>query len=76
MVTLLQIIPLRVGLMMMTRIRASPTRRTRATRGVTSPTRRSPLVKLTLVKNGSLMMRAPTLIVMVWQPLLSREHLL
>jgi hypothetical protein len=54
----------------------SPTRRTRATREVISPTRRSPMVKLTLGKNGGPMMRAPTLIVMVWQPWLSREHLI
>jgi hypothetical protein len=75
MVTSLLIVPLSIEMMMMTRTRASPTRRTRATKGVTSPTIRSPRVKLTLIKNGSPMMRAPTLIVMVWQPLLSREHL-
>jgi hypothetical protein len=56
--------------------KCNPIRRTRATRGVKSPTRRSPRVNLTLVKNGSPMMKAPTSIVMVWQPLLSREHLL
>jgi hypothetical protein len=70
------IVPLSVGMMMMTRRRISPTRRTRATREVISPTRRSPMVKLILVKSGTPMMRAPTPIVMVWQPLLSREHLL
>jgi hypothetical protein len=70
----LLIIPLSVGMMMMTRRRASPIRSTRAKRGVTSPTR-SHTVKLKLVKNGSPMMRSPTLIVMVWKPLLSMEHL-
>jgi hypothetical protein len=70
----LLIVALSVGMMMMTRRSASPTRRRRATRGVTGPTR-SPMVKLTLVKNESSMMKAPTPIVMVWQPLLSREHL-
>jgi hypothetical protein len=41
--------------------KSKPIRRTRATRGVTSPTRRrSPMVKLTLVKNASPMMRSPT----------------
>jgi hypothetical protein len=76
MITSLLIVPLSVGMMMMTRRRASPSRRTSATRGVTRPIRRSPMVKLTLVKNESLMMRAPTPIVIVCQPLLSREHLL
>jgi hypothetical protein len=33
-------------------------------------------VKLTLGKNGSSMMRVPTSIVAMWQPWLSREHLL
>jgi hypothetical protein len=46
------------------------------TKELISPTRRSLMVKLTLVKNVSLMMRALTPIVMVWQPWLSREHLL
>jgi hypothetical protein len=68
--------PLSVGIMMMTRRRTSPTRRTRATREVISPRRRSPMMKLTLVKNGSTMMRALTPIVIVWQILLSRKHLL
>jgi hypothetical protein len=68
--------PLSVGMVMMTRRRTSSTRRTRATREVISLTRRSPMVKLTLVKNGRPMMRAPTPVVMVWQPWLSREHLL
>jgi hypothetical protein len=53
-------------MMMMTRRRTNPTRRTRATREVIKPTKRSPMVKLTLVKNESPMMRAPTLIVMGW----------
>jgi hypothetical protein len=75
MVTSLLIVPLSVEMMMMTRRRASHIRRIRATRGVTSPTR-SLMVKLVLVKNGSLMMRSPTVIVIMWQPLLSREHLL
>jgi hypothetical protein len=62
MVTSLLIVPLSIGMMMRTR-RTSPPRRTRATREVISPTRRSPIVKLTLDKNRSPMMRAPTLIV-------------
>jgi hypothetical protein len=41
------------------------TRMTRATKGVISPTRKSPMVKPTLVKNGSSMMRAATPIAMV-----------
>jgi hypothetical protein len=41
------------------------TRMTRATKGVISPTRKSPMMKPTLVKNGSSMMRAPTPIAMV-----------
>jgi hypothetical protein len=68
MVISLLIAPLSVGMMMMTRRRVSFTRRTRATRKVISLTRRNPMVKLTLVKNGNPMMRAPTLIVMMWQP--------
>jgi hypothetical protein len=75
-VTSLLIVPLSIGMMIMTRRRTSPTRRTRATREVISPIRRRPMVKLTLGKNRSPMMRAPTLIVPVWQPWLSREHLL
>jgi hypothetical protein len=63
-------------MMMMTRRRTNPTRRTRATRKVISPTRRRPMVKLTLSKNESPMMRAPTPIVTVWQSWLSGEHLL
>jgi hypothetical protein len=65
MVTLLLIIPLSVGMMMMTRRSTSPSRRIRTTREMTSPTRRSPMVKLTSGKNGSPMMRASTQIVMV-----------
>jgi hypothetical protein len=76
MVISLLIAPLSVGMMIMTRRRVSFTRRTRATRKVISLTRRNPMVKLTLVKNGNPMMRAPTLIVMMWQPWLSREHLI
>jgi hypothetical protein len=52
-------------MMMMIRRRISPTRRTRATREEISPTRRSPMVNLTLGKNGRTMMRAPTPIVTV-----------
>jgi hypothetical protein len=76
MVTSLLIVPLSVGMRMMKRRSTSPTRRRRTTREVTSPTRRSPMVKLTLDKNGTPMMRAPTPIVTVWQPWLSRESLL
>jgi hypothetical protein len=43
---------------------------------VINSTRRSPMPKLTLIKNESPEMRAPTPIAMVWQPWLSREHLL
>jgi hypothetical protein len=52
-------------MMMMIRRRTSLARRTRATRGVTSPTRRSLMVKLILVKSGSPIMRAPTPILVV-----------
>jgi hypothetical protein len=76
MAILLLIDPLSIWMIMMTKSRISPTRRTRATREVISPTRRSPMVKLIFIKSGSPMMRAPTLIVIVWQPLLSREHLI
>jgi hypothetical protein len=55
--------------------KSSPTRRTRAIGEVTSPTRRSPMVKLTSGKNGRPMMRALILIVTVWQLWLSRESL-
>jgi hypothetical protein len=54
----------------------SPTRRTRTTREVTSPTRRSPMVKLTFDKNETPMMRAPTPIMTMWQLWLSRKSLL
>jgi hypothetical protein len=40
------------------------------------PYKKRPMVKVTLGKNGSPMIRAPTPIVMVWQLWLSREHLL
>jgi hypothetical protein len=76
MVTSLLIALLNAGMMMMIRKRVSSTRRTSATKRVISHTRRNPMTKLTLVKNGSTMMRAPTLIAMVWQLWLSREHLL
>jgi hypothetical protein len=65
MVISLLIALLSVGMMMMTRRRVSYTRRTRAIKRVISPTKRSHMVKLTLIKNESLMMRAPTLIAMV-----------
>jgi hypothetical protein len=52
-----------------------PYKKDKGYKEVISPTR-SYMVKLILVKSGSPMMRAPTPIVMVWQPLLSREHLL
>jgi hypothetical protein len=74
MVISLLIIALSVGMMMMTRRRISSTRRTRATRKVISLTRRSPMAKLTFVKNESPMMRALTPIAMVWLSWLSREH--
>jgi predicted phosphatase len=48
--------------------KVSSIRKTRATKGMISLTRRSPMGKLTLVKNECLMMRAPTPIVMVCQP--------
>jgi hypothetical protein len=51
MVTLLLIVHLSIGMMIMIRRSTSPTIRTRATREVTCPTR-SPMVKLTLGKNG------------------------
>jgi hypothetical protein len=73
MAILLIISILSIGMMVMTRRRVSSTR-TRATKGVISPTRRSHMAKLTLTKNESLMMGAPTLIAMVWQLWLSREH--
>jgi hypothetical protein len=67
MVILLLIALLSVGMIMRTRRRVSSIRRTRATKEVISLIRRSPMAKLILVKNGSSMMRAPTLIVMMWQ---------
>jgi hypothetical protein len=76
MIISLLIVPLRVGMMMMTRRGISPTKRTSATREEISPTRRTPMVKFTLDKNGIPMMRALTPIATVWQPWLSREHLL
>jgi hypothetical protein len=75
MVLSLLIALLSVGMMMMKR-RISSTRRTRATKRVISPIRRSPMAKLTLVKNGIPMMKAPTPIMTLWQPLLQREQLL
>jgi hypothetical protein len=54
--------------------RVSSTRRTRVTKKVINITRRSHMSKLTLIKNGISKMRAPTLMMMVWQPLLSKEH--
>jgi hypothetical protein len=65
MVTLFLIVPLSVGMMMMIRRSTSHIRRTRATKEATSPIKISPLVKLTLGKNESSKMRAPTPIVMV-----------
>jgi hypothetical protein len=56
--------------------RNKPYKRTSATREEISPTRRTPMVKFTLDKNGIPMMRALTPIATVWQPWLSREHLL
>jgi hypothetical protein len=76
MVILLLIALLSVEKRMMIRRQVSSIRRTRATKRVISLTRRSPMTKITLVKNESPMRRAPTPIVMVWQPWLSREHLL
>jgi hypothetical protein len=67
MIILLLIALLSVGMIMRTRRRVSSTRRTRATKEVISLIRRSPMAKLILIKNGSSMMRAPTLIVMMWQ---------
>jgi hypothetical protein len=75
-VILLLIALLNVGIMMMTRRRVSSTRRTMATKRVISPTRRTPMAKLIMIKNESPMMRAQILIAMMWQPWLSRKHLL
>jgi hypothetical protein len=74
MVISLLIVLLRVGMIMMIRRRVSSTRRKRATKRMINTTRRSPMAKLTLVKNGIPMMRAPTPMIMVWQPSPSREH--
>jgi hypothetical protein len=76
MTTLLLIVPLSVEMTVMIRRSTSHIRRTRATKEVTSPTKRSPMVKLTSGKNGSAKMRAPTPIIMLWQPWLSREILI
>jgi hypothetical protein len=73
MVTLLLIDPLSVVTI---RRSTSHIRRTRATKEAASPTKRSHMVKLTSSKNESPKMRAPTPIVTVWQPWLSRESLL
>jgi hypothetical protein len=76
MVSLLLIVSLSVGMRRMKRRSTSPTRRTRNAREVICPTRRSHMMKLTLDKNETLMIRAPTPIVAVWQPGLPRESLL
>jgi non-homologous end joining protein Ku len=65
MITLLLIVPLNVGMMMMTIRNTSHIRRTRVTKEVISLTKRSHMVKLISGKNENLKMRAPTLIVMV-----------
>jgi hypothetical protein len=75
MVISLVIALLSVGMLLMTRRKVSSIR-TRAIKRVISLTRRSPMVKFTLVKNGIPMMKAPTPIMMVWQPFLSRKQLL
>jgi hypothetical protein len=62
MVTILLIVPMSVGKKTMTR-----RRRKRAIRR-TSITRRKPLVRHTLARSGTPMMRALTLIMMVWPP--------
>jgi hypothetical protein len=62
MVTILLIVPMSVGKKIITR-----RRRRRATRK-SSITRRKPMVRHTLAKSGTPMMRAPTPIVMVWTP--------
>jgi hypothetical protein len=52
-------------------------RRRRRRRGATrktSITRRRPMVRHTLVRSGTLMMRVLTPIVMVWSPYQSRDH--
>jgi hypothetical protein len=67
MVTILLIVLMSVGKKRMTRRR----RRKRRRRGVIrriSITRRKPMVRHTLARSGTLMMRAPTSIVMVWPP--------
>jgi hypothetical protein len=68
MVITLLIILMSVGKKMMTRGRR---RRRRATRKI-SIIRRRPMVRHTLARSGTPMMRAPTSIVMVWPQLLSR----
>jgi hypothetical protein len=65
---------LSVGMMMMTIRRVSSTRRIRSTKRVIGLRRRSPIAKLTLVKNGIPVMKAPTPVMTVWQLLLSREQ--
>jgi hypothetical protein len=66
MVISLLIVLLRVGMIMMTRRRVSSTRRKRATKRMINTTRRSPMAKLTLVKNGIQTMRAPTPMIMIF----------
>jgi hypothetical protein len=65
MVISLLIALLSVGMMTMIRKRVSSTRRTRATKRVINITRRSTMMKLTLVENGIPMIKTPTLIMMV-----------
>jgi hypothetical protein len=62
-IILLLLVPMSIGKKMMTRRR----RRRRATRK-TSTTRRKRMMRHTLVRSGTPMMRALTLIVMMWQP--------
>jgi membrane protein insertase Oxa1/YidC/SpoIIIJ len=64
MVIILLIVPMSIGKMMMTR---GGRRRRRATRR-TSTTRSKPMVRHTLARSGTLMIKAPTPIVMMWPP--------
>jgi hypothetical protein len=62
MVTILLIVLMSIGKKRMTR------RRRRGATRKTSIKRRKPMVRYTLARSGTLMMRVPTLIVMVWPP--------
>jgi hypothetical protein len=74
-VTILLIVLMSIGMKRMTRRGRGIRRRRRATRK-TSITRRKGMVRLTLARSGTQMMRVPILIVMVWPPWQSRAPLL